>query len=194
MDGANERNKPGSGIFQPNKPFCKNKHINIPPDIDRNPFRLVWIDVLSVFKYGRLLPYIFFPLRPCVSGKDDELSGTVQNIRDIILQAILIICQLLLLVTLPFMAVLYWFVPGVVHAVFCVLFTASTLVVMRLLNGGPRTECLVGVPDGQPAVNDESELWFFINGIATGRVVTFISDASSNSNVETIGYNRTLTS
>jgi len=39
---------------------------------------------------------------------------------------------------------------------------------MRLLNGGPRTECLVGLPDGQPPVNDESELWFFINGIATG--------------------------
>jgi hypothetical protein len=68
------------------------------------------------------------------------------------------------------MTVLYWFVPGVVHIVFCVLFAVSTLFIMRLLNGGPRTECLVGLPQGKAPVNDESELWFFINGIATGLI------------------------
>lgn len=162
---------PGSGIFNANKPFGNNPYIQIPSDVDRNPFRLVWIDILSVFQYSRLLPLIVIPLRPCISGKLDELSATWRNTRDIFLQAVLIISQLLLLITSPIMAVLYWFVPGIVHVVFCVLFTVSTLLVMRLLNGGPRTECLVGLPDGEPPVNDESELWFFINGIATGYVV-----------------------
>jgi hypothetical protein len=162
---------PGSGIFNANKPFGNNPYIQIPSDVDRNPFRLVWIDILSVFQYSRLLPLIVIPLRPCISGKLDELSATWRNTRDIFLQAVLIISQLLLLITSPIMAVLYWFVPGIVHVVFCVLFTVSTLLVTRLLNGGPRTECLVGLPDGEPPVNDESELWFFINGIATGYVV-----------------------
>ena len=66
------------------------------------------------------------------------------------------------------MAIAYWLVPGIVPLVFCISFSVCTVFIMRLLNGGPRTECLVGVPDGQPPVNDESELWFFINGVATG--------------------------
>ncbi|KUJ07309.1 uncharacterized protein LY89DRAFT_702433 [Mollisia scopiformis] len=40
---------------------------------------------------------------------------------------------------------------------------------MRLLNGAPTTEALVGLPDGTDPVNDEHELWFFINGVATGQ-------------------------
>jgi hypothetical protein len=46
-----------------------------------------------------------------------------------------------------------------------------TLVVMRLLNGGPISECYVGLPEGKMPVNDEHELWFFINGITIGYVV-----------------------
>jgi hypothetical protein len=82
----------------------------------------------------------------------------------------LVISQLLLIVSLPALTVLYWFVPGIVHLAFIAAFAISTLFVMRLLNGGPRTECLVGLPDGQPPVNDEHELWFFMNGICTGYV------------------------
>ena len=108
------------------------------------------------------------PLRPCISGKLDELSGTWPNIKDTFLQTILMISQLVLLTALPFVTVLYWFVPGFVHITFCFLFAVSTLFVMRLLNGGPRTECLVGLPEIGLPVNDESELWFFINGIAIG--------------------------
>jgi hypothetical protein len=121
-----------------------------------------------VFKLIRLLPLIVIPLRPCISGRLDELYPIWPNIRDVLLHAILITSQLILIFGLPVVTLLYWYLPGIVHIVFCVLFAAHTLFVMRLLNGGPRTECLVGVPDGKPPVNDESECWFFINGIATG--------------------------
>jgi hypothetical protein len=47
-----------------------------------------------------------------------------------------------------------------------------TLAIMRLLNGGPISECYVGFPEGQMPVNDEHELWFFINGITIGHVDT----------------------
>lgn len=168
MNGVQSKQKPGSGMFNANKPFGSNPYIQIPPDVDRNPFHLVWTDILSVFKLINLLPLIVFPLRPCISGPLDELYPTWPNIRDITLHTFLIISQLSLIVTLPIMTVLWWFIPGIVHVVFCVLFAAHTLFVMRLLNGGRRTECLVGLPDDQKPVNDESELWFFINGIATG--------------------------
>ncbi|KAG0652627.1 hypothetical protein D0Z07_0123 [Hyphodiscus hymeniophilus] len=168
MNGVESKKNPGSGTFNANKPFGNNPYIQIPPDVDRNPFRLIWIDILSVSQYGRLLPKIVIPLRPYISSKLDELSATWPNIRDILLHTVLILSQLFLIITLPFMTLLYWFVPGFVHIAFYIVFAVSTLIVTRLLNGGPRTECLVGLPQGQAPVNDESELWFFINGIATG--------------------------
>jgi hypothetical protein len=168
MNGVTSKKKPRNGIFNANKPFGNNPYIQIPPDVDRNPFRLVWIDILSVFQFCKLLPLIVIPLGPFISGKLDELSATWSNATDTLLHTILIISQLLLLFTLPIMTILGSFVPGIVHLIIYALFAISTLFVMRLLNGGPRTECLVGLPDGQQPVNDESELWFFINGIATG--------------------------
>jgi hypothetical protein len=171
MNGVENKKKPGSGAFNANRPFGNNPYIQIPPDVDRNPFRLIWVDIESVFQLIKLLPLIIIPLRPCISGSLDELSRTWPNIRDLLLQTILVISQLLLIVSLPLMAIFYWFAPGIVHLAFGVAFAISTLFIMRLLNGGRRAECLVGLPDGQPPVNDEQELWFFINGICTGYVV-----------------------
>jgi hypothetical protein len=170
MDGFKTQ-KSGRGRFNKNEPFGNNPFIAIPSDVDRAPSRLVWIDILSVFSLSKLLPLILTPLRPCISGPLDELSPTWSNLKDIFLQGVLIISQVFLFVTLPIMFVLYWFLPGVVHLVFFVAFSVVTLVVMRLLNGGPRAECLVGLPDSLEPVNDEHELWFFINGIATGYVL-----------------------
>lgn len=170
MDGL-ESVKFGTGRWNKNEPFGNNPFISIPADVDRNPLRLVWIDILSIFNLSKLLPLIITPLRPCISGPLDELSPTWSNLTDIFLQGVLVISQLLLFVTLPIVAILYWFLPGVVHLLYFTAFLAVTLVVMRLLNGGPRAECQVGLPDGLEPVNDEHELWFFINGIATGYVI-----------------------
>jgi hypothetical protein len=171
MSRFESKNKPGSGSFNPNEPFGNNPFIQIPPDIDRNPINLVWDDINLVFQFIRLLPLIVYPLRPCISGSLDELSGTWPNVRDLFLQTLLVISQLFLIASVPLVAIFYWFAPGIVHLVFGTAFAISTLFVMRLLNGRRRAECLVGLPDDQPPVNDEQELWFFINGICTGCVV-----------------------
>ena len=168
MNGFKET---GTGRLNKNEPFGNNPFISIPADIDRAPQRLVWIDILSVFNLSELLPLIVHPLRPFISGPLDELFPTWPNLRDIILQILLILSQIMLFITLPIVAVLYWFLPGVVHLLYLMAFAVVTLVVMRLLNGGPRAECLVGLPDGPKPVNNEHELWFFINGIATGYVL-----------------------
>jgi hypothetical protein len=170
MDGFKDL-KSGTGRLNKNEPFGNNPFISIPADIDRAPPRLVWIDILSVFSLSELLPLIVHPLRPFISGPLDELSPTWPNLRDIFLQIVLILSQIMLFISLPIVAVLYWFLPGVVHVIYLSAFVAVTAVTKRLLNGGPRAECLVGLPDGSEPVNDEHELWFFINGIATGYVL-----------------------
>lgn len=81
---------------------------------------------------------------------------------------VLLVTQIILLFSLPILGVLFWLVPGVVPILFAVTFCVATWVVMRLLNGAPTTECLVGLPGDLEPVNDEHELWFFINGVATG--------------------------
>jgi hypothetical protein len=172
MDGFKDlKSGTGTGHYNKNEPFGNNPFISIPSDIDRAPPRLVWIDILSVFRLSDLLPLIVHPLRPFISGPLDELSPTWPNLRDIFLQIVLILTQIMLFITLPFVAVLYWFFPGAVHVIYLSVFMAVTVVTMRLLNGGPRAECLVGLPDGSEPVNDEHELWFFINGVATGYVL-----------------------
>lgn len=156
----------GTGQWNANEPFGNNSFISIPSDI--NPLRLVWLDILSIFGLARLLPKVISPLTPCVSGPLDELSPTLSNMTDMFLHTILFIIQLVLILTLPIMTVLFWFLPGLVSLAFGLLMLIVTLVVMRLLNGGPISECYVGLPEDRLPVNDEHELWFFINGITIG--------------------------
>jgi len=158
--------KSGTGQWNANEPFGNNNFISIPSDT--NPLRLVWLDILSIFGLARLLPRVISPLTPCASGSLDELSPTLSNMTDVFLHTVLIIIQFTLIFTLPIMTVLFWFLPGLVSLAFCLVMLVVTLVVMRLLNGGPISECYVGLPEGQMPVNDEHELWFFINGITIG--------------------------
>ena len=161
--------KPGSGEYNANEPFGNNSFISIPSDT--NPLRLVWHDILSIFALARLLPLVVAPLRPFASGPLDELSPTWSNIIDTFLHTILIVIQLVLIFALPLMMILFWFLPGLVSLAFILAMSLITLIVMRLLNGGPISECYVGLPpEGQMPVNDEHELWFFINGITIGYV------------------------
>jgi hypothetical protein len=169
MNGV-KANRTTKGEFNPNEPFGNNSFISIPSDI--NPLRLVWLDILSIFGHAKLLLCVVAPLTPCSSGPLDELSPTLSNMTDMFLHTILIVIQLTLILTLPLMTILFWFLPGLVSLAFVLAMLVVTLVVMRLLNGGPISECYVGLPDGQMPVNDEHELWFFINGITIGYVDT----------------------
>ena len=75
------------------------------------------------------------------------------------------------------MGIMFWFLPGLVFPLVGTVLGGVTLVVMGLLNmgGGGREGgmCLVGRPEGREVVNDERELWFFVNGVATGYVSFF---------------------
>ncbi|KAL4920143.1 hypothetical protein BDW62DRAFT_199231 [Aspergillus aurantiobrunneus] len=154
--------------YNPNPPVRGNPFLNIPPDTDSNPFRWVSEDIASVFSLSRLLPLILLPLHPLRSGPLDELYPSLPNLRDVTLHIILILSQLFLLFSLPVSFATLWAVPFIAHAAFYASFALVTSVVVRLLNGRPRVRSLIGVPTSRQPVNDESELWFFINGIATG--------------------------
>lgn len=169
----------GSGYVNENLPFGNNPFVNIPSDVNRNPFRLVLLDLAFVVHLRRLLIKIILPLGPDVSRELDELYPSWANIKDIALHTFLLATQLVLICSLPVIAAMFWLVPGFVHIVFVVVFWGCTWVVMRLLNGWPTTECLVGLPDGLDPVNDEKELWFFINGVATGYAYLAIQTSSA---------------
>lgn len=159
-----------------NLSFSQNSFANLSQDVDQNPFRLVWDDILSVFQLSRLLPLIILPLAPFNSGPLDELYPSWSNMSALTLHMALLPIQLSMIVTLPLMAVLFWFLPGFVHLLYFVSFIAVTFLFTRFLNGPPTTESLIGLPpDGVDAVNDEHELWFFINGVATGSVFWYQS-------------------
>lgn len=143
----------------------------IPPETTENPHYRAWKDIVSVFQLSNLLLFnVIFPLTPLRSGDLCELYPSWANLRDVVLQTLLIIIQLILLVTLPLMVVACWMLPGVVNVAYFVIFLVVTLLVMRILNGPSLRNCLLGEPKTRKAVNKEGELWFYINGIATGYV------------------------
>ncbi|KAL2872842.1 uncharacterized protein BJX67DRAFT_376625 [Aspergillus lucknowensis] len=154
--------------YNPNTPVHGNPFLDIPSDTDSNPFRWVWEDIDSVFRLAMLIPRILLPLGPFPSGKLDELYPSLRNMRDLALQVFLVISQVFLLLSLPVSVLALWALPFVAPAAFYTAFTGITLIVIRLLNGPPTGRSLIGVPKSRPPVNDESELWFFVNGIATG--------------------------
>jgi hypothetical protein len=154
--------------YNPNIPVRGNPFLDIPSDMDSNPFRWVWEDICSVFRLANLIPRIILPLGPFLSGKLDELYPSPPNLRALALQIFLFISQILLLFSLPVGLLALWALPFVAHAAFYAAFAVITSIVVRLLNGPPSRRSLIGVPKTRPPVNDESELWFFINGIATG--------------------------
>ncbi|KAH7333410.1 hypothetical protein BKA65DRAFT_553757 [Rhexocercosporidium sp. MPI-PUGE-AT-0058] len=168
MNGFRTRTT-GLGHFNANQPFGNNPFINVPADVNRNPFRLVMLDLGFVIRLRKLLVKIILPMGPLISGPLDELYPSTSNLKDLALHTILLVTQIMLLSSLPVLAVLFWLVPGVVPILFLIAFWIATWTFMRLLNGAPTTECLVGLPEGLEPVNNEHELWFFINGVATGK-------------------------
>lgn len=159
----------GSGEVNLNKPFGNNPFVYVPGNVDESPTRLLLLDILFVLQKSTLLPMIIWPLWPNISGPLDELAFTWPNMWDLFLQFNLLWVQVLLVLLFPIMALAFWFLPGivVVGSVICVV--TATKVTMRMLNGLKTTECLVGLPGGgREPVNEEEELWFFINGVATG--------------------------
>ncbi|KAL4820256.1 hypothetical protein BDW67DRAFT_153778 [Aspergillus spinulosporus] len=167
--------------YNPNPPSSTSNpassFLTIPHDIPSNPFLLTSQDILTVFFLSPLLPKIIYPLHPLASPLD-ELYPTLRNLRDLLLQIILLLSQICLLLSLPFFFITLWTIPCIVHAIFFISFGIVTSLITWILNERPkwqgnRHDCLVGLPEGSEAVNGtgtdrEGEVWFFINGIATG--------------------------
>lgn len=155
--------------YTANEKVHKNPFLLIPSDMDMNPVRLILEDLVSVLRLDKLLIYIVTPHSPCPSGPLDELYPNYPNLRDITLHAILVAFQSLLLLASVVFLFTFWFLPGIFPGGLVLIAWVVTVAILRLLNGQPSADCQVGVPDnGISPVNDESELWFFINGICTG--------------------------
>ncbi|KAL4739297.1 hypothetical protein BDV11DRAFT_187936 [Aspergillus similis] len=156
-------------------PTCS--FLSIPYDIPSNPFLLTGQDILTILFLSPSLPNIILPIHPLASPLD-ELYPTFLNLRDLCLQIILLLSQIALLLSLPFSLITLWAIPCIVHAVFYISFGVVTSLVTWILNERPtwqgdRHSSLIGRPEGSEAVNGngtdrEGEVWFFINGIATG--------------------------
>ncbi|KAL2826653.1 hypothetical protein BDW59DRAFT_179368 [Aspergillus cavernicola] len=154
--------------YNPNIPVNGNPFLDIPSDMDSGPFRWLWEDICSVPRLAKLIPRIILPLGPFLSGKLDELYPSPTNIRDLTLQILLIANQALLIFSFPICMLVLGALPFVAHAAFYTAFAIVTSIVVRLLNGPSSRRSLIGVPKTRAPVNADSELWFFINGIATG--------------------------
>ncbi|KAF9885229.1 hypothetical protein FE257_000589 [Aspergillus nanangensis] len=138
--------------YSANRKVRGNPFLLIPPDMDISPIRLVWTDI-----------------HPCASGALDELYPNYLNLRDIFLHIVLVVFQVILLLSLAVFLCTFWVFPVIIPVAFMVFSWGITWAILRVLNGPPRTQCRVGVPENNiAAVNDETELWFFINGICTG--------------------------
>lgn len=167
--------------YNPNPPpstaSATSSFLTIPHDILSNPILLAAQDILTVLSLSPLLPNMFYPLHPLASPLD-ELYPTFRNLRDLCLHIILLLSQISLLLSLPFAFITLWAIPCLVHAVFYISFGIVTSIITWILNERPkwqgnRHDSLIGRPEGSEAVNGtgtdgEGEVWFFINGIATG--------------------------
>ena len=155
--------------YTANEKVHKNPFLLIPSDMDMDPVGLVLNDLLSVLRLDKLLIHIVIPHSPCPSGALDELYPNYSNLRDITLHTILVIFQILLLLACLVFIFIFWFLPGIFPGGVVLIAWVVTITILRLLNGQPSADCQVGVPENHISpVNDESELWFFINGICTG--------------------------
>ncbi|EAA58703.1 hypothetical protein AN6319.2 [Aspergillus nidulans FGSC A4] len=168
--------------YNPNPPpstaSATSSFLTIPHDIPSNPILLTAQDILTVLFLSPLLPNMIYPLHPLASPLD-ELYPTYRNLRDLCLQIILLSSQISLLLSFPFAFITLWAIPCLVHAVFYISFGIVTSLITWILNERPkwqgnRHDSLIGRPEGREAVNDtgiskEGEVWFFINGIATGK-------------------------
>lgn len=150
-----------------------------------SPLKLLVADVILCLSCIRYLPGILLSLRPCPSGKLDELYPSRGNLTALAIHGVLIVYQVAFLLSLP----LLFFLPIYV----CILYVTAVFLlnnqICAFLNG--RHRFLVShVP--LPRSGHESEHWIFINGVGVGYVI-FTSFWSSLTDTVNIGFKATLT-
>ncbi|KAI1258758.1 hypothetical protein F5Y18DRAFT_421209 [Xylariaceae sp. FL1019] len=127
------------------------------------PWKLVLWDTKYFFYFIWALPYVLWPVRPCLGGHFDELSFSRGNAFCIVIHAILVILQLAFIIALPIALVLPAYLFGAGFGVFILV----NWLLCRLLNG-----CSIiyeSDPQYAPALEDhQHEHWVFMNGVAVG--------------------------
>jgi len=120
-------------------------------------------DIKLVFAIFRLLPGLFFPLRPFRSAELDELFPSSANLRDILLHFLFTIFQL------TFLIHFFFRVDG--NELFFINYVATFIwknqtLCMLTLNG--RSPFLASNVDMSKFPRHDNERWIFINGIGVG--------------------------
>ncbi|KAH8699178.1 hypothetical protein BGW36DRAFT_426851 [Talaromyces proteolyticus] len=128
-----------------------------------SPLKLLAADILLCLSSIRYLPNIVRPLRPCRSGKLDELYPSWGNITALAIHGVLIVYQLAFILSLPAL----FFFPVYTS----MIYTAAALVINKsicmILNGSRRF--LVSQVPVDPCSQHGSEHWVFINGVGVGQ-------------------------
>ncbi|MCJ1472896.1 hypothetical protein MMC13_001545 [Lambiella insularis] len=150
------------------------------PSPVKSPFWLIVEDLRLVFDFRTSLPGIILPLMPWQSGRLDELDPSYPNLRDLFLQSLLLLAQasfilltLLCLLLLILCILLPIFIPPTILyfcivSIYCPIFVVGNFLICRLLDGAQDEPLQMGIsPNAR--LPDESEKWFFINGISTGK-------------------------
>lgn len=130
-----------------------------------SPAELLWNDVKLFFRIWKTIPGIVLPLRPCPSGRLDELSFTVGNLMDITFHGVLVILQLGFLASLPFC----FFLPLSTFLFYFVGFLVFNYIVCIPINGR-RGTLYEATPKPCIPVAGRGEKWIFINGVAVGYI------------------------
>lgn len=130
-----------------------------------SPTQLLWSDILLFFKSAWALPGIILPLRPCRSGKLDELYPAPRNLFDIAVHGLLIVYQLAFLLSLP--VCILCMVPAVWTIVYAGVAVVLNRVICRIALNGSKRFLVSKVPVVEAQAH-EREHWIFINGVAVG--------------------------
>jgi hypothetical protein len=128
-----------------------------------SPLDLLWNDVKLFFEIWKTIPGIILPLRPCPSGRLDELSFTMGNLMDITFHGVLIVLQLGFLVSLP----LCFLLPLGTFLFYFVSFLVFNYIICIPINRRRGTLYQATPMPGVP-VAGKGEKWIFINGVSVG--------------------------
>lgn len=132
-----------------------------------SPLGLLWNDAKLFFKIYTTIPGVVLPLRPCLSGKLDELSWTAGNLRDITFHVVFIVLQLIFLVSIPLCFISP--VPLGIFSLYVIGFLVLNYVICIPINGQAGIIFRASPKSGIP-VTGNGEKWIFINGISVGYI------------------------
>ena len=129
----------------------------------QSPSRLFVSDAVVLLSECRYLPNVLLPRTRYKNSNEDYLAKT--KTRDVILQCLLFIIELVMILIIPLGLVI---LPGL----FSILLMAFCWLIIKLLllpmQGARVTYSKINEQDSADVIGHEGERWIFVNGIMTG--------------------------